>query len=593
MKPSVMISHSSLDAQAANALCRDLEAAGIPCWIAPRDISPGEDWGDEIVEGIKKCRTFLLLYTRNSCASEIVKDEIMQAKNRRKRIIAIRFDDSTIEGFMDFHLSRKHWISAHLVNEADRLPWAALETIKALQEAPTARRRAKVTAGGEPPVESSTKQAPLPVTFVNPYEFDTTATSRTFKGRQSELDELVDAVESGTHTAIFGLQRMGKTSLIEEGLRERLASDLPLAQSIILAKVDLQSLGGDEVTYRDLVHAMLESILSAMSAEGIVKPVGGLRNKTNELWATNRYERGDRSEFFQTFSRLLRLMGETAKRRIVMTIDEFSEVRKVIERNNRALINNPARTKNLLPHDMFLDVKFMHHLSSMLKDKTLKQHFTMVVCVRPFMSEYDDKHELQVLKLMKPITLYHLDADAAYALVTEPVRGRITYEPGVAEYLQQLTAGHPYLLQFMLKQLVDSLRRQKRELVSLADVQLIEERMVKEGPAYDAQFEVVISDYSIDEVTIPQEARLGKGALALIAKLGQMAPERWVLDDVIYDALAKQKIPREKTASLLSQLSRTKIVEETDVEGTLHYRISIPLLQKRFVRQNLYLKYFR
>jgi serine/threonine protein kinase len=41
--------------------------------------------------------------------------------------------------------------------------------------------------------------------FENPYEFDTTANSRTFKGRAAELDELVEAIGSGTHTAIFGL----------------------------------------------------------------------------------------------------------------------------------------------------------------------------------------------------------------------------------------------------------------------------------------------------------------------------------------------------------------------------------------------------
>ena len=62
--------------------------------------------------------------------------------------------------------------------------------------------------------------------------------------------------------------------------------------------------------------------------------------------------------------------------------------------------------------------------------------------VRPFMSEYDDREELQILKLMKPITLYHLDDRAAKALICEPLQGRIAFEEGRArDCLYQLTAG--------------------------------------------------------------------------------------------------------------------------------------------------------
>jgi hypothetical protein len=80
--------------------------------------------------------------------------------------------------------------------------------------------------------------------------------------------------------------------------------------------------------------------------------------------------------------------------------------------------------------------------------------------------------------------------------------------------------------------------------------------------------------------------------LALVAKLGQHQ-DGWVTDTQIFDGFAKYKIPEEKTASLLSQLTRTYILEEGNVDDRLQYRLSIPLVQGRFVRQNLYLKYFR
>jgi hypothetical protein len=289
----------------------------------------------------------------------------------------------------------------------------------------------------------------------------------------------------------------------------------------------------------------------------------------------------------------LRGFASAAHRRIVLFVDEFSEVRKVIEKNKVALLHNPLRTANLLPHDLYIDVPFIHQFGSLLKDRDLGARFTLIVLVRPFMAEYDDREELQILKLMKPITLYYLDQLAAAALITEPLAGRVEFEPGVIETLYSLTNGHPYLLQFVLKSLVDRIKREAKRGITLEDVRRVERRMVTEGPAYDAQFEVLISDYSVAEIVHPKEALIGKGALALMAKLGQDQPDRWVPEEKIFDGLVRQKVPSEKTASLLSQLTRTKILEEKDRDGKLCYRMAVPLLHNRFVEQNLYLKYFR
>ena len=46
------ISYSHRDRLAADAACAGLEAAGIRCWIAPRDIAPGKEWAEGIIFGI-------------------------------------------------------------------------------------------------------------------------------------------------------------------------------------------------------------------------------------------------------------------------------------------------------------------------------------------------------------------------------------------------------------------------------------------------------------------------------------------------------------------------------------------------------------
>ena len=41
-----------------------LEAAGLPCWIAPRDLSAGTQWGAGIVQAIETCETVLVVFSQ-------------------------------------------------------------------------------------------------------------------------------------------------------------------------------------------------------------------------------------------------------------------------------------------------------------------------------------------------------------------------------------------------------------------------------------------------------------------------------------------------------------------------------------------------
>ncbi|MFL6797219.1 MAG: toll/interleukin-1 receptor domain-containing protein [Xanthobacteraceae bacterium] len=45
----VFISYSQIDKVTADAACATLEAGGIRCWIAPRDIVPGVPWAGAII----------------------------------------------------------------------------------------------------------------------------------------------------------------------------------------------------------------------------------------------------------------------------------------------------------------------------------------------------------------------------------------------------------------------------------------------------------------------------------------------------------------------------------------------------------------
>lgn len=50
MQYDVFISYSSLDKQIADAVYSNLENNKIRCWIAPRDILPGDTYGRAIID---------------------------------------------------------------------------------------------------------------------------------------------------------------------------------------------------------------------------------------------------------------------------------------------------------------------------------------------------------------------------------------------------------------------------------------------------------------------------------------------------------------------------------------------------------------
>jgi TIR domain-containing protein len=75
----VFISYSSKDKTIGDAVCATLEASGIRCWIAPRDIAPGADWGESIIAAIQGSRVFVLVFSGHANESQQIKREVERA----------------------------------------------------------------------------------------------------------------------------------------------------------------------------------------------------------------------------------------------------------------------------------------------------------------------------------------------------------------------------------------------------------------------------------------------------------------------------------------------------------------------------------
>ncbi len=112
MAHDIFISHSSKDKPIADGICANLEAAGLRCWIAPRDIVPGEDWPTAITTAITKSRVMVLVFSANSNTSDDVGREIILAAKQKLIIIPFKIDDSEPEPGKQYYLARTHWLEA-------------------------------------------------------------------------------------------------------------------------------------------------------------------------------------------------------------------------------------------------------------------------------------------------------------------------------------------------------------------------------------------------------------------------------------------------------------------------------------------------
>lgn len=112
MAHDVFISYSSKDKPTADAACAVLESKGIRCWIAPRDITPGADWGETIVEAIHSSRAFLLIFSGNANTSQQIKREVERAVNRGLPVIPMRIENVLPAKSLEYFLSTPHWLDA-------------------------------------------------------------------------------------------------------------------------------------------------------------------------------------------------------------------------------------------------------------------------------------------------------------------------------------------------------------------------------------------------------------------------------------------------------------------------------------------------
>lgn len=108
----VFISHSADDAAIASDICAAIEARGIPCWIAPRNVRAGDDFLESIQAAIESAPAFVLVLSRASSLSPFVLSETQVAFDYKRPIFPVRIEKVDPSGSLRMLLSRWHRVDA-------------------------------------------------------------------------------------------------------------------------------------------------------------------------------------------------------------------------------------------------------------------------------------------------------------------------------------------------------------------------------------------------------------------------------------------------------------------------------------------------
>ena len=158
----VFISYSVKDKLTAQAACAALESSGIRCWIATRDIMPGFEYGDAIVEAINQSRALVLVFSSNANQSPQIRREVERAVSKGLPIVPLRIENIAPTQSLEYFIGAVHWLDAltpPLEHHLERLA----EAVKALLRIDSPAGEGQIRTPTATPFERATAAASIPI----------------------------------------------------------------------------------------------------------------------------------------------------------------------------------------------------------------------------------------------------------------------------------------------------------------------------------------------------------------------------------------------------------------------------------------------
>jgi TIR domain len=110
--PAVFISYATADRTEALKICNAIERRGTKCWISMRDVPPGANYQEAIVQSLRTARAVALVFSDAAYTSGEIKKELSLASRYNVPVIALRLKDVEPSDAFAYELSTRQWINA-------------------------------------------------------------------------------------------------------------------------------------------------------------------------------------------------------------------------------------------------------------------------------------------------------------------------------------------------------------------------------------------------------------------------------------------------------------------------------------------------
>ena len=503
-------------------------------WIDRDELRPGDVIVESLETALTECRSYLLIVSPSGIKSEWVREEyhravaLAKSKERPLRLIPVILGKAEVPGF----LATRSWVEflddITFDSNLQRLVWG----IKGKKQAP-----AQILSQAIPTTPAAACDLP-----VNPYIFERPAVGSHFFGRRGEMARLTNALKEGRSVVVYGLQRVGKTSLVKEALDRELQSNGATIRDI---RIDMYESANNLTSYIDFFETIIDRLCDHLSPVDYKR----VREEARVILRTGSDEKAIRSRIKNLLIAYRRKFGTP-----LLYIDEFQDVNKAFER---------ARSLRTVTHP--LDSGFIKYLGSLVKEGVIQ----LLCCGRYQIQNMDSRLDWQLLKLMVPIELSVLDEDSARRLITEPACRRFEYDEQAIERLLVLSGCYPYLVQYLCYELVETARSRGRTRI---DGSLVAELV---DMVQEPQVRLLYSDFQDLDEGVPWRL------LVAIAHLSKGEQQRVPWEQIAELCEAELGMTAEFTecGHALTLLKNSQIVGEEQTERTLSYFIRPDILR--------------
>ena len=274
---------------------------------------------------------------------------------------------------------------------------------------------------------------------------------------------------------------------------------------------------------------------------GSTKELRGLRLKLKDL----------QSEPFWVFRGWVERIQERLRgRKVVFIIDEFTKAEEAWKQRQ-------------------IDQDFFEGLRWLVGEH---QDVVFLLCVhemiyRLLAPEEGNNGRWALLQKGQPVRLNYLDRDSAARLIRQPLGHIYQYDDSIVEYMVELTAGHPYFLQGLCRELATHMAQGNQTRVTLEDLSAAISHVLANGEHYFSHF--------LNEVQDDLETLV---AIAWASGDNNL----WLKQDQIQNLLSAPGLISAKGTMNISTLG---VVDNRATQTGWEYRISIGLFQ-RWLRRN-------